>query len=203
MKFEEALKINNLGERIEQQYGRWGHFTQANADTVIRIATAESVGWQLPISTLMAMASFTWMNESTWAFNPEPNINNQRYSPWNWDIGPFQLNVQWTHRMSWQNDFKTNDLNWKEVFGKSFYAEDGITPMPFNGDITTHGRCALRRLLHDRRQPGPLGFPDRETMRVTLYTGPKAQNARLKSWNTYGEDFKLFFEAYYPVSKEN
>lgn len=197
LKFEEALKLNNLGERIEQRYGRWGHFTEENAKTVVKVSDLEvgqgvkSVSFQT-----MAMLAFTWVNESSWHFRPEPNTNGKPESPWNWDIGPFQLNVQWTHRIAWQQDFKTKDLSWKEVFGQQFYLEDEITPAPFNGDVVTHGRCALRRLLHDQRQAGPLGFPDRETMRVVLYTGPKAQPARLKAWNEYGEDFKRFFDAY-------
>lgn len=197
MKFEEALKLNNLGERIEEQYGRWGHLTEENVKTVIRIVDLEvGQGVRAVSFRTMAMLAFTWVNESSWHFAPEPNTNQRNGSPWNWDVGPFQLNVGWTHRMSWQNDFKTNDLPWKEVFGQTFYAEDGTTPVAFNGDVITHGRCALRRLLHDQRQPGPLGFADRETMRVTLYTGPKAQSHRLKSWNNYGKHFEEFFEAY-------
>lgn len=197
-KFEEALKLNDLGNRIEAQYGKWGHFTKENADIVVRIAQVEGAWnqWNLPLETLMAVTAFTWLNESTWAFKPEPNINGKRWSPWNWDVGPFQLNVQWAHRMAWQQDFRTKDLSWKEVFGATFYAEDGVTPLPFNGDVLTHGRCALRRLLYDQREPGPLGFPDRETMRVVLYTGPKAQPLRLRTWNKYGEHFKQFFAAY-------
>lgn len=196
MKFEEALKLNNLGERIEGQYGRWGHLTEENVKTIVSIVKADPVGYQSRMPLIMAMTAFTWLNESTWSFNPEPNTNKKPESPWNWDVGPFQLNVGWTHRMSWQSDFKTTDLPWKEVFGSTFYKEDGITPAPFNGDVITHGRCALRRLLHDQRQPGPLGFTDREAMRVTLYTGPKAQQQRLRSWNEYGKHFEEFFEAY-------
>lgn len=196
MKFEEALKLNNLGERIEEQYGRWGHFTEENAKIVTRVVEQEAVGYKFPISRLMAMLSFTWMNESTWSLNPEPNTNGKPESPWHWDIGWGQLNMQWTHRMAWQQDFKTKDLPWKEVFGHTFYHQDGVTPLPFNGDSLTHGRCVLRRLLHDQRQPGPLGFADNETMRVVLYTGPKAQPHRLKSWGEYGRHFEEFFEAY-------
>lgn len=196
MKFEEALKLNNLGERIEERYGRWGHFTEENAKVVSKIVMAESLGWNLPMSRLAAMLSFTWLNESSWHFNPDPNTNSKPESPWHWDVGPFQLNVGWTYRMGWQQDFKTKDLPWKEVFGESFYEPAGIIPAKFNGDIITHGRCALRRLLHDQRQPGPLGFSDKETMRVVLYTGPKAQPQRLRSWNEYGKHFEEFFEAY-------
>lgn len=196
MKFEEALKLNNLGERIENQYGRWGHFTEENAKVIVDIVKADPVGYQSRFPTIMAMTAFTWMNESTWDFHPMPNTNGKSESPWNWDIGPFQLNVQWTHRMAWQQDFRTKDLSWKDVFGKQFYLLDGITPAPFNGNIVTHGQCALRRLLHDQRQPESLGFADKETMQVVLYTGPKAQPHRLKSWVEYGENFKQFFEAY-------
>lgn len=196
MKFEEAIQLNDLGNQIEAQYGQWGHFTKENADAIVKIALDEAVGWQMPPETLMAMTAFTWMNESTWNFKPEPNVNSKRWSVWHWDIGPFQLNLQWAMRMAWQQDFKTKDLNWKEVFGSSFYAEDGVTPVPFNGDVITHGRCALRRLLYDKREPGNFGFADRETMRIVLYTGPKAQPARLKTWNKYGEHFKEFFRAY-------
>lgn len=198
MNFEEAIKLNNLGNRIQEQYGQWGHFVEENAKTVIKIVDHE-VGrvWRGAASSrVMAMCCFTWLNESTFSFNPEPNTNKRNGSPWNWDVGPFQLNVGWAHRMSWQSDFKTNDLPWKEVFGQTFYAEDGTTPVPFNGNVVTHGRCALRRLLHDQRQPGPIGFADRETMRVVLYTGPKAQQHRLRSWNEYGKHFEEFFEAY-------
>lgn len=197
MNFEEALKLNNLGERIEQQYGRWGHFTEENAKTVIKVVDSEiSQGVKAARVQAMAVLAFTWLQESTWSFNPLPNTNKKPESPWNWDIGPFQLNVHWTHRIAWQQDIKTKDLNWKDVFGKQFYLLDGITPAPFNGDVVTHGRCALRRLLHDQRQPGPLGFADKETMQVVLYTGPKAQPHRLKSWTEYGEHIKEFFEAY-------
>lgn len=196
MTFDEALKINNLGSRIEDQYGKWGHFTEDNAKAVITIANGEAVGHQSRLASLMAMTAFTWMNESTWQFNPEPNVNNKRWSPWNWDVGPFQLNVQWTMRMGWQQDFSTRDLPWKKVFGESFYLEDGVTPVAFNGEPIFNGRCALRRMLLDNRNPGPFGFADKETMQVVLYTGPKAQQARLKTWQKYGEDFKLFFEAY-------
>lgn len=196
MTFDEAIKLNDLGERLDTQYGQWGHFTKESADLAIEIATKESVGWQLPLETLMAMVAFTHGQEATWKLNPEPNVNNKRWSPWHWDIGPFQLNMEWTHRMAWQQDFKTKDLPWKEVFGSKFYAEDGVTPLRFNGDVITNGRCALRRLLHDQREPGPLGFADRQTMRIVLYTGPKAQPSRLKAWNKYGEHFKQFFEAY-------
>lgn len=196
MKFEEAIKLNNLGERIEQQYGRWGHFTEENAKIVVRIVEQESVGYKFPLGRLMSMLAFTWVNESSWHFAPEPNTNSKPESIWNWDVGPFQLNVGWTHRMAWQQDFKTKDLPWKEVFGHTFYYQDGVTPIPFTGDVVTHGRCALRRLMHDQREPGPFGFPDRETLRVVLYTGPKAQPHRLRTWNTYGKHFEEFFEAY-------
>lgn len=196
MKFEEAIKLNNLGDRIEEQYGKWGHFTEENAKTVVLIAKGEAIGHQSRLPSLMAMTAFTWCNESTWMLNPGPNTNNKPQNPWNWDIGPFQLNVQWTMRMSWQQDFTSRDLPWKKVFGESFYLEDGTTPAPFNGDPIFNGRCALRRTLLDNRNPGAFGFPDRETMQVVLYTGPKAQPSRLKSWNKYGEDFKKFFEAY-------
>lgn len=195
--FDEALKINNLGDRIEEQYGKWGNFTEENAKAVVKIVDLEiGQGSRVARITTMAMLSFTWMNESTWSLNPEPNVNEKHYSPWNWDIGPFQLNLQWTMRMIWQGDFSAKGLTWKGVWGEWFYDEDGIKPAAFNGDIIENGRCALRRLLSDRRQPGRFGFADQETMRLVLYTGPKAQPSRLKAWNKYGEDFKKFFEAY-------
>src|SRR5688500_9359688 len=152
MTFDEALKLNHLGDRIEERYGRWGHFTQANADVVSVASLTEGSTWKISPVTLMAMTAFTWMNESTWSLNPTPNTNGKLQSPWHWDVGPFQLNVQWAHRMAWQQDFKTRDLNWKEVFGITFYGEDG-TPTPFNGDVVTHTRCAVRRLLYDQREP--------------------------------------------------
>lgn len=197
MDFNEALKINSIGDRIEEQYGKWGHFTEENAKTIIKIADLEVGQGSKIVSILtMAMLAFTWVNESTWSFNTEPNTNNKPYSPWNWDIGPFQMNLHWTVRMIWQGDFSVKDLSWKGVWGPSFYEEGGIKPAAFNGDVVENGRCALRRMLSDRRQHGPLGFANRETMQTVLYTGPKAQSHRLKNWNKYGEDFKKFFEAY-------
>lgn len=196
MDFEACLKINNLGARLHDQYGRWGHFLDANAKAVIEIVSRETVNSNIPPTRLSAMLAFTWGEESTWSFNPEPNTNGKPESPWHWDVGPFQLNVGWTYRIGWQQDFKTKDLPWKEVFGESFYEPAGILPIKFNGDAVTHGKCALRRLLHDQREPGPLGFADRETLRVVLFTGPKAQPHRLRTWNTYGKHFEEFFEAY-------
>ena len=197
MNFEEALKLNGFGDRIEEQYGRWGHFTEENAKAIIKIADAE-VGQGSRVASLssMAMVAFTWANESSWAFNPTPNVNGKPLSPWNWDVGPFQLNLQWTTRIVWQGDFVSKGLDWKSVWGQSFYEEDGTTPAAFNGDVVANGRCALRCMLADRRQPGPLGFADRETAQIVLYTGPKAQPARLKNWAKYGDGFKNFFEAY-------
>lgn len=195
-RFEEALKVNNLGTRIEEQYGKWGHFTEENVTTIIEIARTEAgLGKFNPIE-LMAMTAFTWVNESSWAFNPEPNTNNKRWSPWNWDVGPFQLNVQWTMRMAWQGDFRSRDLPFKDVFGPTFYTTDGVTPIAFPGNVVSNGRCALRRMIFDNREPGKFGFPDRQTMQVVLYTGPKAQQQRQKNWNKYGQDFKHFFEVY-------
>lgn len=194
--FAETLNVNNLGDRIEEQYGKWGHFTEENAKTVVTVANSEASAWRLPAASLMAMTAFTWVNESSWSFSPEPNTNGKPTSPWNWDVGPFQLNLQWTCRMIWQRDFSTAGLTWKGVWGESFYREDGITPNAFNGNVIENGKCALRRMLCDQRQHGKLGFADRETMQVVLYTGPKAQPLRLKNWKKYGEDFKRFFEAY-------
>lgn len=197
MEFNEALKINNLGDRVEEQYGKWGHFTEENVKAIVKICDLEvGQGSKVVSITSMAMLAFTWANESTWALNPEPNTNKHPSSPWNWDIGPFQLNLQWTMRMIWQKDFTTNGLTWKGVWGQTFFAVDGVSPVAFNGDVIENGRCALRRLLSDNRQPGRFGFPDKETMQLVLYTGPKAQPLRLKNWDKYGEDFKRFFEAY-------
>lgn len=195
-KFTDCANINNLWQTVEDQYGRWGHLTEEAMDVVVATVLEERHPVEQRVR-LMSMLAFTWMNESTFDLAPLPNVNHRPECVWNWDVGPFQLNLGWSLRMSWQGELATHDLPWKKVFGAALYGDDGETPYRFTGDIVAHSRCALRRLLAVRVTDSALSaYKDADESRVVRYTGPGAQPHRLEDWRKYGKLFQDFFLCY-------
>jgi hypothetical protein len=185
-RFDDANALNNLWQIVEDQYGRWGHWSEAAADTIVEAVRWETAAYESVFRTqrgivLQVMLAVTWMNESCFNFAVKPNVNNQPTSPWNWDVGFTQMNIQWVHRMAWQGEINTQGLPWKEVFGTLGYDQ------PFDGNPVTHARCALRRLLATKGS---------DEDQVVRYTGPAAQPHRLADWRKYQPLFTEFFTAY-------
>jgi hypothetical protein len=175
MKFEEALARNNLGNLLEEQYGKWGHFTKVAADIIsraTRVRTSEA--------RLAAMVAVTWANESAFNFDPFPQVNcpcrqvwphdqptcNQNiFNVWAWDLTPMQMNMMWIHRQVWQGELVTNDTRWVDVFGRSFvgspepmlwqgkYEVMVGRPLRFYGSVFDSVLIGSRRLLTQKAKP--------------------------------------------------
>jgi hypothetical protein len=178
-KFDTCKDIGNLWQIVHDQYGKWGDLNEDAAEAIIAAVLEERHPVKRRV-TLMAMLAITWMNESCFNFDTRPNTNGQPSSPWHYDVGFLQMNVQWTHRMVWQGELDTTGLVWHDVWGT-------LVNVPFDGNVIAHARCGLRRLLATKG--------DDET-RVVRYTGPVAQPHRLADWRKYEPLFIEFFQSY-------
>lgn len=204
MDFEAALKLNNLGDRIDNQYGRWGHFTKEAADLIIQAARAEisPLNAQLKLRDqsldsldLMTATAVTAMNESCFNIYQGPNTNRTVENWFRWDFGWMQLNLGWTMRMVWNKEINAADLSFVEVFGRLPYVEGD----PFNGNPLPHTRLAIRRLTALKAPPtnqAKLSFNDTLEMQVVCYTGEANRPHRQQDWRVYKPLFLEFFKAY-------
>ncbi len=178
MTFDEALKINNLGDIIDTQYGRWGHFHQEAADLIVKVAQIEDIPPEL--------LAVTWLNESTFDMRPPPNTNRQPARPEAWDVGPLQLNILWTYKSVWIKEFRADGLHFKDVFGD---INEDTAPGPFAGDPLANARMAARKLFSIRGT-----WQDK----AVKYTGGNEarREHRAKDWNKYAPLFSGFFNTY-------
>jgi hypothetical protein len=161
--------------------------TIAAADLAIAVAKLESIS--------PALIAFTHMAEHSFEIAPSlPNVNGKPSSPWNFDVGPLQLSVQWIMRSVWQGDLSTRELPFASVFGSSFYEIDGITPCAFSGDPIANGRMAARRLFAVK--VAGLSEPDAERVRAVKFTGPLHQEKRGLLFDALMSAFTKFFELY-------
>ena len=187
-RFEDCLAQNGLGEMIEAQYGRWGHFSAEAADAIIQVVRLEvREPGPAALINLMAQLAYTWMNESVFRFYPEPNMNGQPENTEKWDIGPGQLNVHWTRRAAVIKEFDL--LPERQVFG-TFAAK-------FDGDPIANLRqvCRVLQAIRAGRDKGDISQSLLETQ-VTHYTGPNARPARRENWRKYGGLLREFFICY-------
>jgi hypothetical protein len=197
-RFWEAANASRVVEEVHQQFGKWGGFHIDNADVILEVSKLEKISPEL--------LAVTWLNETSFRFYSEPNINNQPNNFSKHDVGPMQLNVYYT-KADVQNKF----INASGIdIGKAL----GTPSRMFNGDPKENIRFAARRLVRIGRAQieGPeksilfpkLSVPDWESLpqeqknlrRAVTYTGPEARPSRIKSWNKFSPMFKEFFEIY-------
>lgn len=163
--FSEAIKVNALDDVVYLKFGV--RYSEEHATLHRLISQLESIDPE--IIAITHLCEYSLKTE-----NIKPNTNHQTASIWNWDIGPFQLNLGWTVRCAWQGQIKTMGLEWSEVFGSSFYESDNVTPCSFNGQLLANGRAAARRLL---------SFHGTSEAQAVHYTGPGLpQEHRLLAW---------------------
>lgn len=194
MEFEEAVQINQLGATIDAQYGRWGKFTKEAADAIWQAAMLEHTG-AIPRGLLAAQAAVTFMNESVFNLNQPPNTNKNSENWWNFDIGPMQLNLGWTMRMTFQQEMNAFGMKFVDVFGKPpFFPND-----PFAGVPIANLRMGIRRLLARKIAPKDtaLEFDNTLEMQVVCYTGEANRTHRQADWRKYKAPFVEFFNRYY------
>lgn len=168
-------------------YGKFGNLTHEAAKLMQQVAVIENCS-----PTLLAT---TWLNESTFRFNPPPNTNGKPEEFVHWDVGPMQLNVHWTRRSLEIKETKPldDDGNWS---GSQLFLPDG-QPANFDGDAVANMRMAARRLVAPHsRLFAELGYASAEEFHACVYTGPGARPARLLSYRSYAPLFQKFFECY-------
>jgi hypothetical protein len=193
MTFEEALKENNLGSMLEEQFGAWGHFTEEAARVIITAASKETD----PSSrTLLAsMLALTMAEESCFNLYQGPNVNGKPDCPASWDFGPCQINFWWQVLEAWEGRIITKGLPWRSVFGAPPYDPTGS----FTGDPVFNTRACARILLSKLPKNGQLeaGKSLSET-RVIYYTGGDELRRmhRSEDWKKYGPLFQTFFEKF-------
>lgn len=203
MQFEQALKLNNLGLLIDEQYGKWGHFHKEAADDILAAASKETEPSFR--SVLAAMLSVTIMNESTFNRFQTPNTNVSKrpeniHCPAAWDFSWCQLNFFWVTLGAWQGDFNMKGLPWREVFGSPPF----LPKVPFTGNPVTAARACARVILAkspllDARPMKTSGISDslQETQVAHYPEGDKERiEHRRQDWRKYGKLFQEFFEAY-------
>lgn len=196
MNFSEAIGFNNLGQQIEAQYGTYGHFTQESADAIWQAATLENtVATRFKREILAAATAVTLMNESVFNLRQQPNTNKNDANWWNFDIGPMQLNLGWTVRMTFQQEMNAFGLKFTEVFGQPPF----VANVPFTGVPIANLRMGARRLLARNIAPKDtaLIFADTIEMQVVCYTGEANRVHRQQDWRKYKEPFVEFFKRYY------
>lgn len=191
MTFEEAYSASALQDAFTNMpiHPEWKPvLTEQAADLHVQIAKLENIAVDL--------VSFTHLCENSFSIRPKPNDNKRPTSPWDFDIGPFALNLGWTMRAVFQGDYSAKGLAFKDVFG-DFYEGDGITPNVFSGDALANGRLAARRLLSFRGNPSSLGYTSAGKMLAVRYTGPgPAQEHRAVLYDALISLFQKFFELY-------
>lgn len=159
--------------------------TPEAADLALEVAGVE------PISP--ALLSFTHMCEHSFEIAPSlPNTNGHPESIWknektSWDIGPFQLNFGWTHRSICQGELSFKGLLWVDVFGRSFFEDDGVTPCGFSGKPVANATVAARKLLSHNGT---------ERFGAVRYTGPDHQARRGELYDKLMPSFEQFFKLY-------
>lgn len=194
--FETCLKLNNLGEIIDKQYGQWGKFTVEAADAILEAARLETEPYFRP--TLAAMAAVTVMNEAVFNLRQVPNTNTAKrpeniHCPAAWDYGPTQINFFWSVLDAWEGNTKMKGLPWREVFGAPPYVPDA----PFTGNPVTNIRAGIRIMLAKNVKLDPEGASTQESQ-VVLYPGGDAKRRahRRADWVKYDSLFLNFFECY-------
>lgn len=166
MTFDEALTLSGLNF--------YGKFTEQVANIVAVAAATEKIQ--------PADLAFTWFHESSFDLAPMPQTNKST-DVWDWDIGCVQINLGWSCRSGWIQEYKTTDLSFASVFGTKFKDEQG-NPLPFNGQPLANLRLCARKLLSTRGS--------RED-RLVHYTGPAHQDSRRASWQDLGPKLDVFF----------
>jgi hypothetical protein len=156
-------------------------FNQEAADLINNISGKEGTSGDL--------LAVTWMNESSFTTHPNPMDNGHPENIMKWDVGPFQINIDWTLKTVAAKEVTFGGLNERNVFGYDFYRSDGKTPLAFTGDPLSNGRMGARRL-------NAIGGSDEN--KATKYTAPGAQPARKTSYETYAGRFRDFFKCYHP-----
>jgi hypothetical protein len=175
MKFDESLAIGGLGQMIEDQYGKYGHFTEDSAQTVLHVIKLE------PVVT-PAVLMFTWMNEATFDLRPAPQINHNPQHLYGFDIGPMQMNMGLTYKSIWVGEYSQKGLNYWDVFGLDF--EEG---KPFDGDPIANMRMGARKLA---------AIHGDDARKVTMYAGPDHRQRRAENWSKYGQLLAGFYASY-------
>lgn len=191
MTFEEAVKLNDLEQTIDAQYGQWGHFSQAAADVIWEAASKETQPY-FRIS-LAAMLAVTMMNESTFRLDVAPNINKQPLCPTAWDFGPCQINFFWNVLEAWEGNVTMKGLGWRDVFGCPPYKPDEA----FTGNAIANTRACARIMLSKPTLSSD-AIPNVQETHVVHYTGGDEERKahRRADWRKYSELFMQFFEAY-------
>lgn len=198
MQFEEAVKLNDLGPMIDEQYGQWGHFHKDAADAIWQAACSETQPYFRV--TLASMLSVTIMNESTFRMYVEPNTNVKTrpeniYCPSAWDFGWCQINFFWHTLDAWEGNVSMRGLAWRKVFGNPPFEPD----VPFTGDPVFNAR-ACARIMFARLgvQDLPGVSSSLQETQVVHYTGGSQDRMdhRRADWRKYGKLFEQFFIAY-------
>lgn len=189
-----------LTEEIDAVFGKWGAFHVDNAETVLLVSRMEDVAPEL--------LAITWMNESSFSFLVEPNKNNQPDNFNKWDVGPMQVNVEYTLADIEVGFFSGAGLDVKAALGTP------VGSTLFNGDILENMRLGARKLKALGRA-GVVGknkvilLPKvtveawkttdediKNLRRAALYTRPDARDARIGSYLKFATMFKTFFASY-------
>jgi hypothetical protein len=162
---------NTLTDAIKERFGYWGSFEIDNADAILVVSKLEHVN--------PALVALTWMNETTFRFYSEPNMNGAPDNFTKWDVGPMQLNVGWL--------LKNIQVKYLNPVGLDVLKVTGGKSNLFDGDPMENLRMGARMLVR-------IGKTDEE--RAVIYTGPNARPNRLKSFHQFFPMFTTFFEEY-------
>jgi hypothetical protein len=176
--FTSALAASGLGAALVAN-GR-APFTQEAADLAVAVSKRELIS--------PSVIAFTHCCEHSFEISPSmPNVNGKPSSPWNFDVGPFQLNLQWTMRSIFQGEVKSEGLIFTEVFGSTFFETDGVTPCGFTGIPLANARMAARVLANRGRD---------EKTKAVKFTGPAHQEKRATLYDGLIPSFDKFFALY-------
>jgi hypothetical protein len=204
-KFDRFWKANqdagNLVEMIaSSKFGKYGTFAIDNADIILKISAIEKVD--------PALLALTWLNETTFRFYSEPNMNGQPDNFQRWDVGPMQTNVFWTLKDIEVNFYKSEGIDLKAALGTSKNLFDGnplenirLAARRLNAGGRAYMSFQLDEGLRYWEQLTPNEFatlPSREQSlrRAIAYPGPDARKGRLESYNQFAPFFRTFFQFY-------
>jgi len=199
-RFKFAMEQSGLVGQVEADFKGWGVFHVDNADVIAAVADTPDQ---------CALLAVTWMNETTFRFYSEPNMNHVPDDNNYWDVGPMQLNVG-VIRANIANKF----LNAEHLDVQKALLS---TISQFIGDPLQNVQLGYRLLKRIGRGTitGPaetilytkltveewdaLDESVRNERRAVAYTGPEARPKRYTSWVKYAPMFTTFFKLYADV----
>lgn len=198
--WEANAAAGDVVDEVREAFGKWGAFHIDNADAIVWASKLEVIAPEL--------IAVTWMNESTFRFYTEPNMNGRPDDFDKWDVGPMQLNVGYTQRDLTVGFFKAIEVDLPRVFGNS------AGTVLFNGDPLENLKLGARKLKalgraevigKNKKVLMPkvsvvdwVGWDenDKNRRRAALYTRPDARDARIASYNKFAPMFATFFKHY-------